>query len=112
MGPCAQTRRQFALVRKTFALSSFVSFNSFSRSFRNSHDSSPSFCVQHFGLVWSAQRKIWRWIRLMPNDLTSFFSVFSKSLIGWNGEQTRSFSAANQQFCVCVEMHNYPSAEF
>src|SRR5262245_48079355 len=82
MGPWSQTRRQFAFVRKTLGFSSLESFSSLSRSFKYSHDSKPSLWEQHLGLVWSAQRKICRWNSLIPNDLASFFSFFSKSLMG------------------------------
>lgn len=44
-----------------------TSFNSFKRAFRKSHDSSPATVLQHFGLVWSAQRNICLAVPLIPS---------------------------------------------
>src|SRR2546425_3547497 len=57
-------RRQFAFVRRMPPCSDRPS--SFSRRLRNSHAASPRSFSQHFGVVWSQHRKMWRFATGTP----------------------------------------------
>src|SRR6185436_14131586 len=72
IGPPSQIRRQFALLRRMPPCSDSPS--SFSRRFRNSHAATPRSMSQHFGLVCSAQRKMWRRATGIPMVVAIFWS--------------------------------------
>ena len=65
------TCKQLAFVLPT-SESGPTNFNSFNLLFKKSQDSSPASLLQHFGFVWSEQRKIWRVVLLIPNSSPSF----------------------------------------
>src|SRR5579862_1836146 len=64
IGPPSQMRRQFAFVRRMPPCSDRPS--SFSRCFRNAQASRPRSFSQHFGVVWSQQRKMCRLATATP----------------------------------------------
>src|SRR5262245_7648241 len=59
-------RRQLAFVRRMPPCSDRPS--SFNRRLRNSHAARPRSFSQHFGVVWSQQRKMWRRATGTPMD--------------------------------------------
>src|SRR5258706_16446455 len=97
------TRRQLALLRYTSG-SGPPSFNSLSRRFKNSHDSSPFSLGAHLGSVWSRQRKIWRRYFTSPRASATACSSFAIISLGCGIEQIPINNLMRQvgDFCVLV----------
>ena len=81
IGPLTHARRQLAFVRNTDG-SLPTRSSSFSRLFKNAHDSRPASFAQHFGSLWSAQRKMWRLNFSSPSAAETFCNCSSATATG------------------------------